>query len=130
MEGVPGDAPGDLGDGLSELPLALGAKDSSSIMTEISKVEAFTSVIACCVRVRDGIQMLAYGVANGRGSSNMTSSSTLSPVSLSLSRKQRPRVWEHFESPFSSSLSFVRVPKLSFPVRPRHWGETTHCAGM
>lgn len=54
MEGVPGDAAGDCGNGVPGVPLALGAKDSSSIITETSSVEAFKSVIACDVSLHEG----------------------------------------------------------------------------
>lgn len=63
VEGVPGDAAGDFGNELPGVDLALGAKDSSSIIIEMSSVEAFKSVIACCVRVHDGKKMLGYGAA-------------------------------------------------------------------
>lgn len=71
VEGVPGDTPGDVGDGLPGVPLVPGAKDSSSIITAMSSVEAFTSVIACYVGVRDRRQMLSYGVMDGYGWVNL-----------------------------------------------------------
>lgn len=54
VSGVPGDLgvledPGDLGDRLDFVDF-VGTKESSSIITAMSSVEQFTSVIACITR--------------------------------------------------------------------------------